>query len=97
MARFWQKSNGVLWLKQHFEGGYLFRRLIVVEATRDENAPAGWRLEYGFQSETPNVAAKRADTVLDGNVLKFSIPVESPPNARPSVTGQLRIEMREWQ
>jgi hypothetical protein len=89
--------DGVLWLKQHFEGGYLYRRLIVVEATRDENAPAGWRLEYGFQNETPNVAANVAKTVLDGNVLKFAIEVESPANARPSVSGQLRIEMRRWQ
>ena len=89
--------DGVLWLKKHFEGGYLYRRLIVVEATRDETAPAGWRLEYGFQNETPNVASNIANTVLDGNALKFSIPVDSPAGARPGVTGQLRIEMRLWQ
>ena len=89
--------DGVLWLKKHFEGGYLYRRLIVVEANRDENAPAGWRLEYGLQNETPNAASNVAETVLDGNVLKFAIPVESPANARPSVSGHLRIEMRRWQ
>ena len=89
--------DGVLWLKKHFEGGYLYRRLIVVEATRDETAPAGWRLEYGFQNETPNVASNIANTLLDGNALKFSIPVDSPAGARPGVTGQLRIEMRLWQ
>jgi hypothetical protein len=89
--------DGVLWLKKHFEGGYLYRRLIVVEATRDEHAPAGWRLEYGFQNETPNVAANTAVTVLDDSALKFAIPVESPANARPSISGQLRIEMRQWQ
>ena len=53
--------DGVLWLKKHFEGGYLVRKLIVVEATRDGHAPGGWRLDYGFQSETPNVAANTAD------------------------------------
>lgn len=89
--------DGVLWLKKHFEGGYLYRRLILVEATRDEDAPAGWRLEYGFQNETPNAVSNVAKTVLDGNVLKFEIEVESPANARPSVSGQLRIEMRHWQ
>jgi hypothetical protein len=89
--------DGVLWLKKHFEGGYLYRRLILVEATRDANAPAGWRLEYGFQNETPNATANVANTVLDGNVLKFAIAIQSPVNARPGVSGQLRIEMRKWQ
>jgi hypothetical protein len=89
--------DGVLWLKKHFEGGYLFRRLVVVEAWRDETAPAGWRLEYGFQNATPNEAANPADTVLEGDVLTFAIKVDSPAGARPSISGQLRIEMRQWQ
>ena len=89
--------DGVLWLKKHFEGGYLCRRLIVVEATRDASAPAGWRLEYGFQNETPNVASNVAPTRLVGNMLTFSIPVDSPSGSRPSVNGQLRIEMRMWE
>jgi hypothetical protein len=88
--------NGVLWLRRHFEGGYLVRRLIVVEATRDEEASAGWRIEYGFQSETPNVASTIASTVLEAGVLKFAIPVESPLNAKPGVRGQLRLEVRQW-
>jgi len=88
--------DGVLWLKRHFEGGYLVRRLIVVEATRDENAPAGWRIEYGLQSESPNAANTVANTVLEGNALKFAIPVASPPGVKPGVTGQLRIEIRQW-
>ena len=89
--------DGVLWLKKHFEGGYLYRKLIVVEATRDASATAGWRLEYGFQNETPNVASNVAPTTLLGNVLSFAIPVDSPAGARPSISGQLRIEMRMWQ
>ncbi|HLG58005.1 MAG TPA: hypothetical protein VI485_21850 [Vicinamibacterales bacterium] len=89
--------DGVLWLKRHFEGGYLFRRLVVVEAWRDENAPAGWRLEYGLQNATPNEAATPADTVLEGDALTFAIKVDSPAGARPSISGQLRIEMRQWQ
>ena len=88
--------DGVLWLKRHFEGGYLVRKLIIVEATRDANAPAGWRLEYGFQTDSPNVANTPANAVLDGGALKFAIPVESPPNAKPGVRGQLRIEIRQW-
>jgi len=89
--------DGVLWLKKHFEGGYLYRKLIVVEATRDAAATAGWRLEYGFQNETPNVASNVAQTTLVGNMLTFAIPVDSPAGARPSISGRLRIEMRIWQ
>jgi hypothetical protein len=88
--------DGVLWLKKHFEGGYLVRKLIVVEARRDQGAPAGWRIEYGFQSETPNTTNTVAKTRLDGGVLKFEIPVESPANSKPGVRGQLRLEIRQW-
>jgi hypothetical protein len=88
--------DGVLWLKKHFEGGYLARKQIVVEATRDANALAGWRLEYGYQRTTPNEATVVAVTRLEGGVLKFEIPVESEGTGRPSMKGQLRIEMRNW-
>jgi len=88
--------DGVLWLRRHFEGGYLVRKLIIVEATRDAGVPAGWRIEYGFQSETPNAANTVANAVLEAGVLKFAIPVESPVNAKPGVRGQLRLEMRQW-
>ena len=88
--------DGVLWLKQHFEGGYLVRRLIVVEATRDANSPAGWRLAWGFQNETPNAATTPANAKLDGGALKFAIPLESPAGVRPGARCQLRIEVRRW-
>ena len=89
--------DGVLWLKKHFEGGYLIRKLIVVEASRDETSPAGWRVEYGFQSDTPNAATQvPTNATFDGGVLKFSIPIESPAGTRPGMHGQLRIEIRSW-
>ena len=88
--------DGVLWLKQHFEGGYLVRKLVIVEATRDEHALAGWRLEWGFQTDSPNAATTPAVTTLDGGALKFAIPIESPTGVRPGACGQLRIEIRQW-
>jgi hypothetical protein len=89
--------DGVLWLNKHFEGGYLYRELILVEATPDTKAPSGWQITYGFQSETPNIAVKPAPAVLtqDGT-LTFSIPVESPEGRRPGIKAELRIEMRPW-
>lgn len=88
--------NGVLWLKRHFEGGYLVRKLIIIEAKPDETASAGWRLEYGFQSETPNETTKIAETTIDKETLRFMIPVESSADARPGIHGKLRIEIRKW-
>jgi hypothetical protein len=88
--------DGVLWLKKHFEGGYLVRKLIVVEATVDPKGVAGWRIEYGFQNETPNAVNTVATTRLEGGALKFEIPISSPDGSRPGVRGQLRIEMRSW-
>lgn len=89
--------DSVPWLKRHFEGSCLYRRLIIVEVMKDHQAPTGWRIEYGFQNETPNVAAILACTILDGDILKFAIPVDSPFGTRPGVSGQLRIEVRNWQ
>jgi len=88
--------DGVLWLKKHFEGGYLVRKLIVVEAFVDEQAPSGWRLEYGIQSETPNDTSTMAKARLEDGALKFEIPLSSPEGARPGVKGQLRIAVRNW-
>jgi hypothetical protein len=91
--------DGVLWLKRHFEGGYLVRKLIIVEAMRDPAAVAGWRIEYGFQSETPNAVNNVADTRLvdENRALQFEIPVQSPADARPGMSGTLRIQLRAWE
>ena len=88
--------DGVLWLKRHYEGGYLYRDLIVVEATPNATALGGWKLTYGHQSKTPNAAGKAVDvSKLAGGGLTFSIPIKST-KSRPGITASLRIEMREW-
>ncbi|MHB1399026.1 MAG: esterase/lipase family protein [Trichloromonadaceae bacterium] len=89
--------DGVLWLNRHFEGGYIYRELILVEATPDAKLPGGWKLSYGYQSETPNLAGRKANILpLNGGGLTFSIPVESKPNRHPSITAILRVELRNW-
>jgi hypothetical protein len=89
--------DGVLWLNRHFEGGYLYRELILVEATPKAGLPGGWKLTYGYQSETPNIANKKTDvTEIAGGGLTFTIPVNSPKNRKPSITADLRIELRNW-
>jgi hypothetical protein len=87
--------DGVLWLKKHFEGGYLVRKLIVVEAKRTDDGQ--WYFEYGFQNETPNMATQPANAVPIGDALGFSIDIDSPAGVRPGIRSRLRIEMRWWE
>jgi len=98
--------NGVLFTKRHYEGGFIFRDLILVEAFPDANALGGWRIKYGFQETNPGKPGKSAETrALEGlsltavgsgatEGLAFDIPIEQ--NAQPGLRGKLRIEARPW-
>jgi hypothetical protein len=90
--------DGVLWLNRHYEGGYIYRELILVEAKPDAQAPAGWTLAYGYQGKTPNAAKEKAPvTPLAGGGLTFSIPVQSRKSQHPGIDAQLRINLRNWE
>jgi len=92
--------DGVLFIKRHYEGGFIFRELLLVEAFPDEMALGGWRIKYGYQDINPGKPGKEATThPLDRNNdmnkgLAFDIPIEQ--NARPGLRGTLRIEARPW-
>jgi hypothetical protein len=86
--------DGVLWLKKHFEGGYICRKLIVVEAVPDAASPFRWKISYGYQSESPNAAPIPADvTRIDGG-FGFSIRIDT--DGDPSIQSNLRIKLRNW-
>jgi hypothetical protein len=91
--------DGVIFLKRHYEGGYILRELILVEAFPDAAALGGWRIKYGFQDINPGKPGVDAVTrALDGGAaapgLAFDIPIEQ--KARPGLRGTLRIEARSW-
>lgn len=87
--------DGVLFLKRHYEGSYIYRDLVLVEAWRDESAPHGWRVRYGYQEMNPGKPGKDAETARLGDQgVTFSIPIEQ--KARPGLLGALRIEARPW-
>ena len=90
------RIDGVLWLKRHFEGGYIYRELILVEATPDPKALGGWTVKYGYQSETPNAASKPAATraLPDGTGIAFDIKVAR--DTHPGIHATLRVEARPW-
>lgn len=89
--------DGAFFLKRHFEGGFILRELILVEAFPDKSADAGWRIKYGFQDINPGKPGVSAETRgLTGEEagLAFDIPIHQ--KARPGLTGKLRIEIRPW-
>lgn len=92
--------DGSIFMKRHFEGGYIYRQQIVVEAFPDAAAPGGWRMKYGFQDINPGKPGVTADTkalrdAAQNTVgLTFDIPIEQ--KSKPGLSGKLRIEVRSW-
>ncbi len=92
--------DGLIFLKRHYEGGFILRELILVEAFPDPEAPGGWRIKYGYQDDNPGKPGKDAKThSLQGGAaakpgLAFTIPLEQ--KAKPGLRGTLRIEARSW-
>ncbi|MES1927328.1 hypothetical protein [Salinisphaera sp. T31B1] len=92
--------DGIAFLKRHYEGGFLYRELVLVEAIPDRQAPSGWRAKYGFQSTNPGkpgvAASENQSNHLENQHggLRFEVPIEQ--SARPGLRGRLRIEARPW-
>lgn len=93
--------DGVLFLKRHYEGGSIYSREIVIEASPDERAPGGWRLKYGFQDKTPGLARHNAasDVIVrtdpDSAVITCEIPI-TKGRVDPAMQGRIRLEARPW-
>lgn len=91
--------EGFLFLKNHFEGGYLFRDVVVVEATppltaageKDENGQ--WKIEYEFAGQR---AEGRRSAVIEetDDELVFFIPIEQPQ--APGIRARLRVVTTFW-
>jgi hypothetical protein len=91
--------DGVLFMKRHYEGGFIYRELILVEAFPDKEAPGGWRVKYGYQDINPGKPGVEAEVrLLDAADpaagIAFAIPIEQ--KTRPGLRGSLRIEARPW-
>lgn len=87
--------DGLLFMKRHYEGGHLYRKMVLIEAIPDADALGGWRIKYGFQEEGPGHLSNAAETrALGKNGLAFAIPVEQA--TKPGLRGRLRLEVRRW-
>jgi hypothetical protein len=86
--------DGFLFLKNHFEGAFLFRDILLVEATpKDENLKE-WTIKYQFASKCgdPLVAAEIVENT--DTTLTFVIPIEQPK--APGIKSRLRIVTTFW-
>lgn len=91
--------DGFLFLSRHYEGGFIYRELIIIEAIPDAAAAGGWRIKYGYQDINPGKPGVTATTrpldPANANAgLAFEIPIEQ--KADPGLKGTLRIEGRPW-
>jgi hypothetical protein len=82
--------DGILFFKNHFEGGYLFRDMVILEATPQDD---GWSIRYRFENQR-DAGWQTARVVDTADVLTFEIPIvqTSPPGIR----ARLHVETRYW-
>ena len=84
----------MLFFKTHFEGGYLFRDMVMIEATPPATEKAAWKIEYRFANPQSPAITLATMVMEDDPLLTFEIPVEQP-NA-PGIKARLRMETRFW-
>ncbi len=84
--------DNTLWLDDHYEGGYLYRDKINLEATPD--ADGSWRLRFGFDSKTPNKATRPAARKETDTGLEFRIPIGQ--RTKPGIDAELVLTTRRW-
>jgi pimeloyl-ACP methyl ester carboxylesterase len=83
-----------LWFDDHYEGGYLFRDKVNLEAIPPANADASWTVNYGFDSRTPNQCAEVAQTAASDSHREFRIPIRQ--DSRPGIKADLVLRARPW-
>ncbi len=85
----------VLWLDDHYEGGYLFRNAIKLELAPPTTDRPDWKIEYGWQGQGVSQATKRTKPVKNQQgQLEVSIPFDS--KSTPGAKGQLKFVVSGW-
>ena len=84
-----------LWMKEHYEGGYLFRDAIILEMVPPEGSGEKWKIKYAWQG----TGVSPADTEIDPKKIKGGkVEVRIPFNSetKPGIKGQLRFVVSAW-
>jgi hypothetical protein len=85
---------GALWMDDHYEGGYLFREKINLEAIPPHGDERFWTVRYGIDSKTPNRATLVAERVIADGYYEFRIPIQQ--KSRPGVDATLILIAYDW-
>ncbi len=86
--------DGALFLKDHYEGAYLYRDTILFEATPPMAADEQWLFEYWFANK-PEAGRQQATIVgASENSLSFEVPVVQLH--RPGIAARLRVSTSYW-
>jgi hypothetical protein len=86
--------GGVHFSKNHFEGGYLYRDMVILEATPPATQNGVWKVDYQFASNKAQAPQAAKIVAKDGSLLTFEVPLEQPNE--PGIKARLRIETRFW-
>ncbi len=87
--------DGSLFLKRQYEGGYLLRQFVLVEAIPATGGEFPWVVRYGFQSDDPGKPHRLAALGhAEGGGVTFEIPLEQ--NTSPGMKARLVITARPW-
>lgn len=84
----------LLFLKDYYEGGYLYRDTVLLEATPPKTEADEWKFEYWFagQRETGRRVAPVVEATEDA--LTFEIPIVQPQP--PGIRARLRVRTSYW-
>jgi hypothetical protein len=86
--------DGFLFLKNHFEGGYLFRDLLLIEATPNDDKSKDWIIKYQFASNCADPFVEAKVICNTDTTFTFEIPIEQPK--APGIKARLRVVTTFW-
>ncbi len=86
--------DGILFLKDHYEGGYLYRDVIILEARPPRAPDERWLFEYTFASKRGSRPSVAKIVREDDAELTFEIPIRQP--TPPGIRARLRVKTSYW-
>ena len=86
--------DGLLWFKNHYEGGYLYRHKINLEATPPKDEKGSWTVKYGLDSESPNDAPNPLDCETTAEGIVFRVPITQ--DTKPGIKAELEVTANGW-
>jgi pimeloyl-ACP methyl ester carboxylesterase len=89
----YQIDGKPFWKRDHYDGGFLFRDKVNLEASCGPDGK--WSVRFGWDTEAPNAVkhAATAENPMPGSWV-FELPVVQ--ETRPGIRATLRLETRPW-